>query len=64
LDKNNLNKICVKDLNLTIELIEREISFLKQREPTGLKPIKMSIQKLSGITKMMTSKKAKSPRIK
>lgn len=63
LDKNSLNKICVKDINLMIELIESEISFVKKREHIDLKPIKMAKYKLSTINKVFNNK-AKSPKLK
>jgi hypothetical protein len=57
LDKNSLNKICVKDIHLMIELIEKEIFFNKQRKPGNHKPIQLKIPMLLAINKLGRSKR-------
>ena len=50
-------------MNLMIEIIEREITFVRLREFGGVKPIMIMIPKLFALSKVAKNK-AKSPKLK
>jgi hypothetical protein len=62
LDKTALSKICVKDIYLIIELIEKEISFKKKEEFANNKSKIIGFSKLLKVNKLLKIK-VKTPRI-